>query len=152
MTPLETQLLFARVVLLVLLYALLVGVALVAWFDLRATRRSRKAEPSAADAARLIVLDGGASDRPPGTAFTLGQVTAIGRHLDNDVVLADPTISGRHAVISTREDNWWIEDLDSTNGSSVNSAVVSPDTPTVLRSGDLVQLGAVKLRLVTPEA
>jgi hypothetical protein len=151
-TPLETQLLFARAVLLILLYSLLAAVGIVAWLDLRAARKESSAAPARADAPRLIVLDAGDSDRAPGTAFQLDVVSTLGRDLDNDVVLADPSISGRHAVVSRREDTWWIEDLDSTNGSFVNDDIVGPGNPTPLRSGDLVQLGAVKMRLVTPGA
>ncbi len=151
MTPLETQLLFSRAVVLILLYTLIVAVGLVAWQDLRASRRTA-AGPSIADSARLIVLDGADSDRAPGTSFPLEPVTALGRDLDNEIVLADPTISGRHACLSIREGTWWIEDLGSTNGSFVNDEEVDSDTPALLRSGDLVQVGAIKMRLVTPDA
>lgn len=152
MTPLETQLLFSRAVVLILLYTLVVAVGVVAWQDLRASRRAGSAGASLADAARLIVLDGADSDRPAGTAFPLEAVTSVGRDLDNEIVLADPTISGRHACLSIREGSWWIEDLASTNGSFVNGEEVVAGTPTLLRSGDLVQVGAIKMRLVTPGA
>jgi pSer/pThr/pTyr-binding forkhead associated (FHA) protein len=149
-TPIETQLLFARAVLLILLYTLIAAVGIVAWLDLRAARKSSGAAQSRAEAPRLIVLEPAESDRPPGTAFPLQLVTSLGRDLDNDVVLADPSISGRHAVLSHRDRTWWLEDLGSTNGSFVNGDGVSPGVETLLRSGDLVQLGAVKMRLVTP--
>ncbi len=149
MTPLETQLLFARAVLLILLYSFVGAIGIVAWLDLRASRRAAIASPAAVTPSRLIVLEGGESDRPPGASFPLEVVTSIGRDLDNDLVLVDPTISGRHAVISLREGSWWLEDLVSTNGSFVEDRRVSPETPAVLRSGDLIQIGAVRLRLVS---
>jgi hypothetical protein len=150
-TALETQLLFARALLLILLYTFLAAVAMVGWLDVRHARRGVARGTPAANPCRLIVIDGGASDRAPGTAFSLEAVTAVGRDLDNEIVLADPTISGRHAVVSRHSGAWWIEDLASTNGTFINSRRVIPDAPTVLRSGDLVQVGAVKMRLAAAE-
>jgi len=44
----------------------------------------------------------------------------IGRRRHNDIVLADSTVSGEHAVIVTMLDDSYIEDLNSTNGTFVN--------------------------------
>jgi hypothetical protein len=147
----ETQLLFARAVLLVLLYAFVGAIGAVAWFELRLAGRRDGTTPSPAPSTRLIVLDGGQSGRPPGTSFTVETVTALGRDLDNQVVLVEPTISGRHAVVNQREGAWWIEDLRSTNGTYVNGTRLAPESPAILRSGDVLQLGTVRLRLVSPD-
>jgi len=150
-TALETQLFFARAVLLLALYAFIGAVGLVGWLDLRRSARRQAAAPAEPPGqVRLIVLDGATSDRPPGTWFGLEPVSAVGRDLDNDVVLADPTISGRHAVVSLRDGAWWVEDLASTNGTYVNGDRLPAEAPALLRSGDVVQVGAVRLRLVSP--
>ncbi len=153
MTAAETQLLLVRAVLLILLYAFLGGVALVVWLDFRRAGRPGVAAVSGAStpAARLIVLDPGGSDRPPGSSLPLAPVTSIGRDLDNEVVLHDATVSGRHAVVLRRDGAWWVEDLGSTNGSFLNGDTVRPELPALVRSGDTVQFGAVRLRLVSPE-
>jgi pSer/pThr/pTyr-binding forkhead associated (FHA) protein len=44
-----------------------------------------------------------------------------------------------------------VEDLGSTNGTFVNGKAVEPGAPVITRSGDVVRLGAVRLRLVTPD-
>ena len=151
MTPLETELLLARAVLLVLLYSFVGAVGLVAWLDLRASRQAVAADALGRLRCRLILLAAGSTDRAPGSALRLAPVTAIGRDLDCDIVLADPTVSGRHAVISRREGAWWLEDLHSTNGSALNEEVLPTGGQSVLRSGDTVQLGAVRLRFVDPD-
>jgi hypothetical protein len=150
MTAAELQILFLRALLLLLLYAFVGAAALLAWRELQATRRAPEPEPLATGEARLIVLDGAQSDRPPGASFGLGVVASIGRDLDNEIVLADPTISGRHAVITANDGAWWLEDLGSTNGTFVNSERLPHQAPALLRSGDVLQLGAVRLRLVAP--
>lgn len=44
----------------------------------------------------------------------------IGRHADNDIVIAHQAVSGRHAAITTSASECWLEDLGSTNGTYVN--------------------------------
>lgn len=151
MSPLESQLLFARAILLLLLYTFIGAVAVVTYLDLRASRRAAAVSKWAAPTTRLIVLDGAGSGRPAGTSLPVAPVTALGRDLDNEIVLADATVSGRHAVINLREGAWWVEDLASTNGTFVNGTPVRPQAPVITRSGDVVRVGAVRLRLVTPE-
>jgi hypothetical protein len=159
MSPLEAELLFARALLLLLLYAFLGAVAVLSWRELRLAAKRPFAKqatgtPEAGDAsrpaasARLIVLAGGASERAPGTAFALTPVTRVGRAMDNDVVLRDPSLSAHHAMLARRDGAWWIEDLGSTNGSWVNGEAQAAGEPHIVRSGDLLQLGTLRLRLV----
>ena len=69
----------------------------------------------------------------------------IGR-TDGDVLLADPQVSRRHAVVRFDEDaRPVIEDLGSTNGTFVNDEPISG--PRRLEVGDLVRCGAVALRV-----
>jgi hypothetical protein len=150
-TGAETQLLLARALVLILLYSLLAGLALLVWQDVRHARSGRMQAAMAPTGARCIVLDGAGSGRPPGSALALETVSGVGRDLDNEIVLADGTVSGRHAVMLRRDGAWWVEDLASTNGTFVNGVRVDPEVPALLRSGDVVQFGAVRLRLVSPE-
>lgn len=125
------------------------AVAWVAWRELR--QAVPEARTGSAPGPRLIVLDGAGSDRPPGQAFVLAPVTAMGRDLDNQLVLQDATVSGRHAVIHQRDGAWWIEDLGSRNGTRINGRPARSLQPELLRSGDRIQVGAVQLRLIIPE-
>jgi hypothetical protein len=150
-TALETQLLLARLMLLALLYTFVAGVGMIAWLDLRVARGGKVQLRTTPGGCRLIVLHGAASDRPAGTAFPLGAATSIGRDLDNEIVLADPTVSARHAVVSRRSGAWWLEDLASTNGTFVNGRQIAPETPELLRSGDVVQIGEVRMRIAAAD-
>lgn len=71
--------------------------------------------------------------------------TAIGRRFDNDIQLADPTVSGHHAAIVWFQDPAYIQDVGSTNGTFVNNTRV---THRDLRHGDLIVLGRQRLRFV----
>lgn len=72
-----------------------------------------------------------------------GELT-IGRHYECDVVLADPSVSRRHARIIFRDGGWVLQDLASTNGTTVNGATVGR---CVLRPGDHLVLGRERLRV-----
>lgn len=92
-------------------------------------------------------------DQPaePDTLSLLGtdrqwQLTAddmtIGRSSSNQVILDDPNASRTHARLSKRLDEWWITDLDSTNGTLVNEAVIKERR---LISGDRIKIGGTEL-------
>ena len=65
--------------------------------------------------------------------------TFIGRDLSNDIVINDPEVSRRHARVYLQGGNYVIEDLGSTNGTTVNGQRLMG--PHVLRPGELVVLG-----------
>lgn len=50
--------------------------------------------------------------------------TSIGRKPDNDIVINNPAVSGHHCVIEKQGDVYTLEDLGSTNGTSVNDKVI----------------------------
>lgn len=64
---------------------------------------------------------------------------AIGRASDNDLVLDNPTVSGRHGRILYRDQQWWFEDLNSSYG----SAVKRNNQKIMLSKGERVKLHGV---------
>ncbi|HQN04015.1 MAG TPA: FHA domain-containing protein [Anaerolineaceae bacterium] len=65
--------------------------------------------------------------------------TIIGREAGDDIIIKDPEISRKHARIFLQGANYFIEDLGSTNGTSVNGARIQIASP--LRVGDVIKLG-----------
>ncbi|GAB4030628.1 MAG: hypothetical protein Fur0012_06860 [Elusimicrobiota bacterium] len=55
---------------------------------------------------------------------TASDSVSIGRKAENDLVLDNPTVSGHHCKIYKAGDSYFIEDLNSTNGTFVNSKKV----------------------------
>lgn len=72
-------------------------------------------------------------------------VTRLGRSTTADVHLDDPTVSRRHALLVLRGDDVVVLDDRSMNGTWVNGERV-PEA--VLHDGDVVELGAVRLRFL----
>jgi pSer/pThr/pTyr-binding forkhead associated (FHA) protein len=70
----------------------------------------------------------------------------IGRDQSNELVIEDETVSARHARLSYHHKQWWLEDLQSTNGTFINDERVH--LPTVLITGDDLRLGKVIFQIV----
>jgi two-component system cell cycle response regulator len=83
----------------------------------------------------LMVLNG---DRV-GMLVPLDAAVVLGRGLDVDVYLIDPSLSRRHARFFREGDQVCVEDLGSTNGTFVGSERIMG--PIRLRDGDRIQLG-----------
>jgi pSer/pThr/pTyr-binding forkhead associated (FHA) protein len=69
----------------------------------------------------------------------------IGRRPSNDIQIDNLAISGEHAVVVTILNDSFLEDLNSTNGTLVNS---QPITKHFLKDGDVVELGKYKLKYI----
>src|SRR5215468_4524400 len=67
----------------------------------------------------------------------------IGRAPACDIVLNSPRVSARHASITHRGDDWFIEDLGSSNGTRVNGRRIQERTR--LRNGDRIDVFDVSL-------
>ena len=76
-----------------------------------------------------------------------GEIT-IGRKADNVILLDHPTISSHHCRILRNGDSCVLQDLDSTNGTRVNSRDV---TESALHHKDLIQLGSIEFLFDAPE-
>lgn len=73
------------------------------------------------------------------------EVTTIGRGAENHVVLDMDNVSRRHARVLVRSDGFFVEDLQSTNGTYVNDQEVEIER---LRNGDLVKIGGAILKFL----
>lgn len=67
---------------------------------------------------------------------------AVGRNDDNDLVLAHPSVSGRHARFELESEVVTVVDLGSTNGTTVDGRKVETRE---LAHGDVIVLGQVEL-------
>ena len=66
-------------------------------------------------------------------------------HPGRDCVLADPTVSRRHARLRRQGDRWLLADLGSTNGTRLNGWRLAEEVE--LRAGDRVSFGTARYRV-----
>jgi hypothetical protein len=72
------------------------------------------------------------------------RVTTLGRSKDNDVVVNDPNASRRHAEIRHVGLDYFLVDLESTNGLEVNGR---KSRRHALAAGDVITIGTTQIRV-----
>ena len=90
----------------------------------------------------IVVVD------PPshtGRTFDLNGEVSIGRSPSSTIVLDDTFVSSAHARIFRSDDGWCVEDLGSTNGTTLNGETIRGVAR--VGSGDRVQVGETVLEL-----
>ena len=73
----------------------------------------------------------------------------VGRSSDLDMVLVEDMVSRKHARIAMQQDQIWIEDLGSTNGTFVNGEKIKRAR---LKEGDRVLIGTSILKVIAGDA
>src|SRR6476661_5779334 len=73
----------------------------------------------------------------------------VGRSSDLDMVLVEDMVSRKHARITMNQDQIWIEDLGSTNGTFVNGEKIKRAR---LKEGDRVLIGTSILKVIAGDA
>jgi len=79
-----------------------------------------------------------------GREFPLEALNVIGRTRDSGIMVDDPRVSRRHAMIRRQGDGYWFLDLGSTNGSYINGKRVT--TSQLLSPGDVIRISDRQFR------
>ena len=139
----STELLVLRLALVVIVFVF----AFAAAMSLRATVAPRRARQASRTLPRLVIEAPARTGLVRGTQFDLAGDTTVGRDQANGIVLADPSISGRHASIERTARGWLVRDLGSMNGTSIQARAVDARGGE-LRPGDELRVGAVRFRFL----
>jgi pSer/pThr/pTyr-binding forkhead associated (FHA) protein len=116
----------------------------------RQEKRARNRQKAAAKSGKprrgaptqVVIVEGGNK----GEAVSLEEAPLlIGRGNDAAIRLDDDYVSTRHARIASSGDQWYVEDLGSTNGTYVGTGRISQ--PTALQLGTQVRIGKTILEL-----
>lgn len=113
----------------------------------REQRRAAKSRPKPAKRPRgapthVLIVDGANA----GETVSLDEAPLlIGRGSDAAIRLDDDYVSTRHARIAASGDQWFIEDLGSTNGTYLGAQRLTQ--PTTLTLGSQVRIGKTTLEL-----
>jgi pSer/pThr/pTyr-binding forkhead associated (FHA) protein len=133
-------LLFLRAALAALLYAFL-GVGLYQlWRDLRRQSELIAARQSPPLNIRL-------ADESSMHTYAQPEIF-FGRSSASDFIIDDPTVSARHARLSYRQGQWWLDDLASTNGTFLNGEAVKASA--LVTDGDEIRLGQIVIAVSQP--
>ena len=105
-----------------------------------------------ANAVPGVFLDGADADgrplavRVPGRAIAADDGAVVGRNpFESSIVLDHTEVSRRHFRLSARETSLLVEDLHSTNGTTLDGTALTPGAAAPLRNGAVLQVGTVRL-------
>src|SRR5215469_10496473 len=88
--------------------------------------------------ARLSLQNG----QMAGRSYLFHQVvTTIGRTNGNDLIISGRTVSRRHARLWFDGGRWFLEDMQSANGTLVNNMRLHPNQAVPLNDGDIINFG-----------
>lgn len=146
----EQLLTILKLCLIALLYLFFLRVLRAVWTEVRAPRvvepkRSRERSPRRSRepvSSSLLVIE---PDELAGRGFPLAEEVTVGRAAGCHITLDDTYASQIHARVFTRDGQWMVEDLGSTNGTYLNREKVA--APMILRRGDRLQVGGTVLEL-----
>lgn len=143
-----TILFAARWVIIALVYFVLV-VLFVGVYREASQRLGERPGKESISYGRLRVIHPGGDPRvAAGSILDLNITTSMGADPDNDIVLGDPFVSGHHLRLRWDGAVWWLEDLNSKNGTLVNRQPVKPGQPQALSRGAVINVGDMLMELI----
>lgn len=130
--------------------ALLLGfVGALAWLlikDLKVTNALLQQNQQQQGSIRILGFESLPSEsKSNGSQYPLLPVTSIGRSPANTIVVHDDFASNEHALISLRGRHWWLEDLNSHNGTLLNDLPL--EAAAVVTAGDVITIGQTRLKI-----
>lgn len=81
--------------------------------------------------------------------YAVKDMTTLGRTVGNTIYLNDPYISKEHLKIYKSDNNFYIEDLNSSNGTVLNNREI--DDISKLNNGDIIKIGDLEFLFVNRE-
>ena len=90
----------------------------------------------------LVVVRGGGLDA--GTRFDVFGGVTLGRSAEADVSFTDRYASGLHARLYPRGDRYFLEDMNSTNGTLLDGGAVTSEAE--VRDGSMIEIGDTAFR------
>ena len=140
----ELLLFILRLVSGALLVTVLVLLFIFMWRDFRSA--ATQIEASRRAYGRLTVLyEVDPTHAVAGQSYPLLPITSLGRAPTNTIPIEDTFASSEHAVVAKRNGQWWLEDRQSRNGTTLNGMPVTQ--PLIITDGDIIGIGKMRFRL-----
>jgi hypothetical protein len=140
----EVVLLLLRVISGGLLLALLLVILAALWRDYRGMAADLEAsQRSYGQLVEMTEIDGDYIFT--GQVYPLLPLTSLGRAPTNTVMVNDTFASSEHALVAMRDGQWWLEDRQSRNGTTINEIPINQAV--VIADGDIIGIGTVRYRV-----
>jgi len=127
--------LILRLLLVIALYAFVFLALFIIW-------RNMVLESHLVDGKQLPIITLESSGLEPERFRFKQREIWVGRSPSCDLSLREKSISAKHARLFFKNRQWWLTDLDSTNGTFLNGERISE--PVVVVKGDIIRIGSME--------
>jgi len=139
----DAVLFILRLIAGVILLAVLAILFIVMWRDYKSA--VIHVESSRRSYGRLVAVEQIDGLQIAGQMYALLPLTSLGRSPTNTITINDDFASGEHALVAYRGGQWWLEDRQSRNGTTINEMPVTQ--PIIITDGDVIGIGSCRFRL-----
>ncbi|MCY6371270.1 FHA domain-containing protein [Clostridium ganghwense] len=133
-----------KILIIAVIYVIIFWALRIMYKDIKSGNKKRKS--SKVFGLEIVRIGEGNTNLKRGSVIPIRNVLSIGRKDSNLLVLNNEYISGHHAKIYIRNNECFIEDLKSTNGTIVNNNPI--DKVTYLKGGDEIVIGEYVFKFI----
>lgn len=133
------------IVFIILLYVIIYYALKIMYKDVKAGGKARN-NSSGIRYGIEVIQTGVNSTLEQGSVVPIRGIITLGRKPENTIVLTEPFVSGNHAKIYAKNNNLYVEDLNSTNGVYVNNERIQEKYKLV--ADDEVKIGSAIFKVL----
>lgn len=133
------------IVFIVLLYVIIYYALKIMYKDVKTGGKARN-NSSGIRYGIEVIQTGVNSTLEQGSVVPIRGIITLGRKPENTIVLTEPFVSGNHAKIYAKNNNLYVEDLNSTNGVYVNNERIQEKYKLV--ADDEVKIGSAIFKVL----
>lgn len=134
-----------RLSVIAIIYFIIIYALKIMYTDTKSAGKKKKKVRRATDALEVL-SSGDNTNLKTGSIIPIADSLTMGRKSDNIVVLDDKYTSSHHLRIYMRNNEYVLEDLESTNGTKVNDVKVK--STVALKNGDIIKVGTAVFKLI----
>ena len=135
------------IVFIILLYVIIYYALKIMYKDVKTGGKARN-NSSGIRYGIEVIQTGVNSTLEQGSVVPIRGIITLGRKPENTIVLTEPFVSGNHAKIYAKNNNLYVEDLNSTNGVYVNEERIKDKVK--LTAGDEIKIGSAIFKVLKP--
>ena len=133
------------IVFIILLYVIIYYALKIMYKDVKTVGKARN-NSSGIRYGIEVIQTGVNSTLEQGSVVPIRGIITLGRKPENTIVLTEPFVSGNHAKIYAKNNNLYVEDLNSTNGVYVNNERIQEKYKLV--ADDEVKIGSAIFKVL----
>ena len=133
------------IVFIILLYVIIYYALKIMYKDVKTGGKARN-NSSGIRYGIEVIQTGVNSTLEQGSVVPIRGIITLGRKPENTIVLTEPFVSGNHAKIYAKNNNLYVEDLNSTNGVYVNNERIQEKYKLV--ADDEVKIGSAIVKVL----